>query len=176
MCFLLKIIIQRVDGAGNVGHSGDVVPLKGRVALQTQRRKQVKSSPVSKIIHREPLKEKKPSVKNIVLETPARQKEIVAQSTTKKLRARNFHRITPISNTIQKPAPSVKSWTVYNENWADKQCEAFVKWLNFIFQPTDDFSLESELLQQKQSQQNSLDPYPIDRISLRTLFFHQKRA
>uniref|UniRef100_A0A7S4IHQ8 Calponin-homology (CH) domain-containing protein n=1 Tax=Odontella aurita TaxID=265563 RepID=A0A7S4IHQ8_9STRA len=58
----------------------------------------------------------------------------------------------------------------HDDKWADKQCESFAKWLNYTFRPSEDAAHEKSL-QEEGSDQNSMD-----RLALRTLLLHRRRA
>lgn len=57
--------------------------------------------------------------------------------------------------------------------WAQKQCEAFKAWLNYIFQPSED--MDHEIVVQ-QIEDGSIDANTLSTVSLRTLILHQRMA
>lgn len=58
-----------------------------------------------------------------------------------------------------------------DENWADKQCEAFANWMNYTFQPSEDKDHEASLLDESG---NGMEVR--DRAALRTLILHRRMA
>ena len=60
--------------------------------------------------------------------------------------------------------------TIYDEKWADKQCEAFANWLNYTFQPSEDKDHEASLQEYAHEEHNT------DRAALRTLILHRRMA
>jgi abnormal spindle-like microcephaly-associated protein len=62
---------------------------------------------------------------------------------------------------------------IYDEKWADKQCEAFAGWLNYTFQPSEDKDHESNALNDKAE---AYDATKTDRTALRTLILHRRMA
>jgi hypothetical protein len=71
------------------------------------------------------------------------------------------------SNTVS----SNKSWGVYDNVWADKQCVSFGKWLNHMFQPPDEI-LEYEQM----TREENADMQNLDRPTLRSLLLNRRRA
>lgn len=59
---------------------------------------------------------------------------------------------------------------IYDEKWADKQCEAFANWMNYTFQPSEDKDHEASLLDKDDGTANR------DSASLRTLILHRRMA
>jgi len=69
-----------------------------------------------------------------------------------------------MASTIEfNPRVIERSWSQYNDDWAEKQCEAYVIWLNHVFQGPDVMS-ECE---------HSHRP---EAITLRTILVHRRRA
>jgi abnormal spindle-like microcephaly-associated protein len=62
---------------------------------------------------------------------------------------------------------------IYDEKWADKQCEAFAGWLNYTFQPSEDKDHEANVLDTKEE---GSDAKKADRAALRTLILHRRMA
>jgi len=60
---------------------------------------------------------------------------------------------------------------VYDEKWADKQCEAFANWMNYTFQPSEDKDHEASLLEE-----SGKGTEIRDRAALRTLILHRRMA
>jgi len=73
------------------------------------------------------------------------------------------------SKPVRRPprTPAVPE-TAKDEDWAEKQCDSFSKWLNYTFQPTEDKEHEASL----EAKQTGSE----DRIALRTLVLHQRMA
>lgn len=62
---------------------------------------------------------------------------------------------------------------IYDEKWADKQCEAFAGWLNYTFQPSEDKDHESTELDDRADAHFTTKT---DRAALRTLILHRRMA
>lgn len=62
---------------------------------------------------------------------------------------------------------------IYDEKWAEKQCEAFAGWLNYTFQPSEDKDHEANVLVDKEEGD---DAKKLDRAALRTLILHRRMA
>lgn len=60
---------------------------------------------------------------------------------------------------------------VFDEKWADKQCEAFANWMNYTFQPSEDKDHEASLLEEAGDETETRD-----RAALRTLILHRRMA
>lgn len=60
---------------------------------------------------------------------------------------------------------------VFDEKWADKQCEAFANWMNYTFQPSEDKDHEASCLEETG---NGVEVR--DRAALRTLILHRRMA
>lgn len=60
---------------------------------------------------------------------------------------------------------------VFDEKWADKQCEAFANWMNYTFQPSEDKDHEACLLEETGNGAEVRD-----RVALRTLILHRRMA
>jgi abnormal spindle-like microcephaly-associated protein len=68
-------------------------------------------------------------------------------------------------------APPQRSWDNYNDEMAEKQCDAYTQWLNYMFQSPE------HLYEVEQSQRQEAGiPDDIDRPTLRTLLVHRRRA
>ena len=71
----------------------------------------------------------------------------------------------------KKPIAPERSWDNYNDELAEKQCETYTQWLNYMFQsPEHWYEVE-----QSQRQEAGI-PDDIDRPTLRTLLVHRRRA
>lgn len=67
----------------------------------------------------------------------------------------------------------VKAQISIPEVWAEKQCNAFTEWLNYMFKPTED--MEHELIV-KQIENGQGSYHQMNRAALRTLVVHQRLA
>jgi abnormal spindle-like microcephaly-associated protein len=67
----------------------------------------------------------------------------------------------------------VKAQISIPEDWAEKQCNAFTEWLNYMFKPTED--MEHELIV-KQIENGQGSYHQMNRAALRTLVVHQRLA
>lgn len=71
----------------------------------------------------------------------------------------------------REPIATQRSWDNYNDELAEKQCEAYTQWLNYMFQSPDHWYE----VEQSQRQEAGI-PDDIDRPTLRTLLVHRRRA
>lgn len=69
-------------------------------------------------------------------------------------------------------AVKVKAQLTIPEDWAEKQCDAFTEWLNYMFNPTEDLDHELTLRQIESGQSDAI----MNRAALRTLVVHQRVA
>ena len=67
-------------------------------------------------------------------------------------------------------AAKARAKITYDSEWAEKQCDAFAKWLNYSFSPTEDIAHELSL------QDGGVDSSSMTRAGLRTLLLHRRRA
>ena len=67
-------------------------------------------------------------------------------------------------------ASKARAQITYDSEWAEKQCDAFAKWLNYSFSPTEDIAHELSL------QDGGVDSSSMTRAGLRTLLLHRRRA
>jgi len=68
-------------------------------------------------------------------------------------------------------ASKVRCHIKYDSEWAEKQCDAYAKWLNYSFQPTEDVAHENSL-----HDGGDGDSCQSSRTGLRTLLLHRRRA
>ena len=68
-------------------------------------------------------------------------------------------------------ASKVRCHIKYDSEWAEKQCDAYAKWLNYTFQPTEDVAHENSL-----HGGGDGDSCQASRTGLRTLLLHRRRA
>jgi hypothetical protein len=71
-------------------------------------------------------------------------------------------------------AMKVKAAISIPEDWAEKQCNAFTEWLNYMFQPSEDLDHELTLKQIESGHAGSHQT--MNRAALRTLVLHQRVA
>ena len=69
-------------------------------------------------------------------------------------------------------ASKAQAQITYDSEWAEKQCDAFAKWLNYSFSPTEDMAHELSL----QNGGDGVDSSSLTRAGLRTLLLHRRRA